>query len=157
MEESRQYQETVDADTFHPRDPDAADRAEAPGPGAAPLPLPAPQAGGSGQGVQLGQAVQMDHLGPMVRADLLLCSCRPTAGCSLRSAACLRCAWSARAPPTPPAPPGLPAGPQVVGEDGSLSRIANWGKLTEREREVRCAALLIFSSFHLHFFTGTFL
>lgn len=27
-------------------------------------------------------------------------------------------------------------GPMVVGADGSLSRIANWGEMTEREREV---------------------
>jgi hypothetical protein len=27
-------------------------------------------------------------------------------------------------------------GPVVVNDDGSLSRITNWGKLTEREREV---------------------
>lgn len=32
-------------------------------------------------------------------------------------------------------------GPLVMGDDGSVSRIANWDKLTEREREVRRSRL----------------
>ena len=93
MEASTTYSTTVDTDTFHPRDPDPADRAEVLGEGSAKvLPLPAPAGGG---GLKLGVgggAASLDHLGPM-----------------------------------------------VVGVDGSLSRIANWDKLTEREREVRRA------------------
>ncbi|KAL4457762.1 hypothetical protein ABPG75_012627 [Micractinium tetrahymenae] len=92
MEASRAYQETVDTDTFHPRDA-ATDRAQEAQPGQV-LPLPAPEdaPGGRGGAAQLGVGegpLQMDHLGPL-----------------------------------------------VIGDDGSVSRIANWHKLTEREQTV---------------------
>lgn len=67
MEASRNYQETVDVDTFHPRD-EAADVALQGNPSEA-LPLPAPSDGGAGGGLQSlspGQTAQLDHLGPLV-------------------------------------------------------------------------------------------
>ncbi|PRW44908.1 fungal specific transcription isoform A [Chlorella sorokiniana] len=90
METSGRYQETVDTDTFHPSDPPEYERAEPANPGQL-LPLPAPAEGGTsgGQQLELGERVQMDHLGPL-----------------------------------------------VIGEDGSVGRIANWTKLSDREREI---------------------
>lgn len=66
METSGRYQETVDTDTFHPADPPKYERAEPANPGCV-LPLPAPADGASGgQQLEIGERVQMDHLGPLV-------------------------------------------------------------------------------------------
>lgn len=66
METSGRYQETVDTDTFHPADPPEYKRAEPANPGCV-LPLPAPADGASGgQQLEIGERVQMDHLGPLV-------------------------------------------------------------------------------------------
>jgi hypothetical protein len=89
MEPSGAYQTTVDTDTFHPKEPDAADTAREAVGGEG---LPAPDPNGDPSVPKLdvnGGTVALDGMGPV-----------------------------------------------VVNDDGSLSRITNWSKLTEREREV---------------------
>ena len=89
MEPSGAYQTTVDTDTFHPKELDAADTAREAVGGEG---LPAPDPNGDPSVPKLdvnGGTVAMDAMGPV-----------------------------------------------VVNDDGSLSRITNWSKLTEREREV---------------------
>ena len=92
MEQSNNYQTTVDTDTFHPRDPDAADVAQVATPGdgrSYGLPEPSGDESVPQLDVRTGATVAMDAMGPV-----------------------------------------------VVNDDGSLSRIANWGKMTDREKEV---------------------
>ena len=116
MEPSNNYQTTVDTDTFHPREADPADVARvSPRPFPSPL-VPLEISSNPPETRPISQVAQGGEGLPAPSGDdASVPKLDINSGESIAMDA---------------------MGPVVVNDDGSLSRIANWPMLTDREKEV---------------------